>query len=78
MSLVDRSAGESFLSVVRGKPTPEEIAALVAVLLDRESDAGAAARSARRTRSAWADPAHVLRHSRHRVPARGSRVVPGA
>ncbi|HEX8006102.1 MAG TPA: acyl-CoA carboxylase subunit epsilon [Trebonia sp.] len=78
MSLVDRPAGEPFLTVVRGNPTPEEIAALVAVLLERESDAGPAPRSVRPTRSAWADPAHVLRLSRHRVPARGSRVLPGA
>jgi hypothetical protein len=77
MSLVDRLAGEPFLQVVRGNATPEEIAALVAVLLERESDAGAAA-SPTRQRSAWADPVHVLRHSRHPVPGRGSRVFPGA
>jgi hypothetical protein len=77
------SLEEPFLSVVRGNPTPEEIAALVAVLLERGSDAGpaaagpAAARPVRPARSAWADPAHVLRHA-PRVPVRGSRVFPGA
>jgi hypothetical protein len=70
------SAGEPFLRVVRGNPAPEEIAALVAVLLERGSDAGPAARPVRRARSAWADPAHVFRHS-PRVPVRGSRVLPG-
>jgi hypothetical protein len=70
------SAGEPFLRVVRGNPAPEEIAALVAVLLERGSDAGPAVRPVRQARSAWADPVHVLRHSQ-RVPVRGSRVFPG-
>jgi hypothetical protein len=72
------SAGEPFLRVVRGNPAPEEIAALVAVLLERGSDAGQAVRPMPRARSAWADPAHVLHHARQRVPVRGSRVRPGA
>jgi hypothetical protein len=71
------SAGEPYLRVVRGNPTPEEIAALVAVLLERGGDAGPAARPAPRARSAWADPAHVLHHARQRAPVRGSRVRPG-
>jgi len=75
------SAGEPYLRVVRGNPTPEEIAALVAVLLERGGDAGPAARPAARpaprARSAWADPAHVLHHARQRAPVRGSRVRPG-
>jgi Acyl-CoA carboxylase epsilon subunit len=72
------NAEEPYLRVVRGNPTPEEIAALVAVLLGHGSDAGPAARPVRRARSAWADPARVLHHSGHRVPVRGSRVRPGA
>ena len=71
------SAGEPYLRVVRGNPTPEEIAALVAVLLERGSDAGQAVRPMPRARSAWADPAHVLHHARQRAPVRGSRVRPG-
>jgi hypothetical protein len=74
----DRPAGEPYVRVVRGHPTPGELAALIAVLLQRESDAVPAARPARRPRSAWADPAQVLRHSRHLVPGRASRVLPGA
>lgn len=72
------SAEEPYLRVVRGNPTPEEIAALVTVLLGRGSDAGPAARPVRRARSAWADPAQVLHQSRRHVPVRGSRVRPGA
>ena len=55
----DRPALEPFLRVVRGNPTPEEIAVLVVALLARDSDA--AARPVRQPRSAWADLAHVLR-----------------
>jgi Acyl-CoA carboxylase epsilon subunit len=72
------SAEAPYLRVVRGNPAPEEIAALVAVLLERGSDAGPAARPAPRVRSAWADPAYVLHQARQRVPVRGSRVRPGA
>jgi acyl-CoA carboxylase epsilon subunit len=45
-----------FLRVVRGEPTAEELAALVAVLAARS----AAPAPARRPRSAWADPARRL------------------
>ena len=45
------------LRVVRGEPTPEELAALVAVLTAR---AAAAAPPPVRPRSAWADPARRL------------------
>jgi hypothetical protein len=47
-----------FLRVVRGEPTAEELAALVAVLAAR---AAAAAAGRPRPRSAWADPAARLR-----------------
>ncbi|HZB51776.1 MAG TPA: acyl-CoA carboxylase subunit epsilon [Mycobacteriales bacterium] len=46
------------LRVVRGEPTAEELAALVAVLTARAA-AGRAGRP--RLRSAWADPATRLR-----------------
>lgn len=46
-----------FLRVVRGEPTAEELAALVAVLAAR----AAAAPVQPRPRSAWADPASRLR-----------------
>jgi hypothetical protein len=45
------------LRVVRGDATPEEIAALVAVLLSRT----AAGEAARRAPSAWADRSRQLR-----------------
>ena len=46
------------LRVVRGEPTAEELAALVAVLAARS--AAAAAPPPARPRSAWADPARRL------------------
>jgi hypothetical protein len=46
-----------FLRVVRGEPTAEELAALVAVLAVRAAAGPAGARP----RSAWADPATRLR-----------------
>jgi Acyl-CoA carboxylase epsilon subunit len=45
-----------YLRVVRGQPTAEELAALVAVL----AAASAAAAPPPRPRSAWADPARRL------------------
>ena len=50
---------QSFLRVVRGEPTPEEIGALVAVLTARARPAGGSA--PRERRSAWSDPARRLR-----------------
>jgi hypothetical protein len=65
--------GAPVLFAVRGNPASEEVAALVAVLLERQRDAGAGARPARRPRSAWADPARVLRRvPHHHVPGPGS------
>jgi hypothetical protein len=49
-----------FLRVVRGDPTPEEIAALVAVLTAR-ARAASASPPAPRPRSAWSDPSRRLR-----------------
>jgi len=50
--------GEPVLRVVRGNPTPEEIAALVAVLVARRGDGGAEPAP---SRSAWADRSRALR-----------------
>jgi hypothetical protein len=50
---------ERFLQVVHGDPTPEEIAALVAVLTARAR--AATEPKARARRSAWSDPARRLR-----------------
>ena len=52
------AAARPLLRVVRGEPTPEELAALVAVVgapaLERRRAAGCA-------RSAWSDPARLVR-----------------
>ena len=65
----DQPAARPLLRVVRGDATPEEIAALVAVLAARggESDAPAQPRS---FKNAWSDRSRLLR----RPPA----TVPGA
>jgi len=49
--------GTPYLRVVRGEPTAEELAAVVAVLAARSAAAPAPARP---PRSAWADPARRL------------------
>jgi Acyl-CoA carboxylase epsilon subunit len=56
------SAGDDrpILRVVRGDATPEEIAALVAVLLARSADAGAPGQ-ARSVPGSWADRSRQLR-----------------
>ncbi|MBO0806710.1 MAG: acyl-CoA carboxylase subunit epsilon [Actinobacteria bacterium] len=76
----DRPVGEPFLCVVRGNPAPEEIAALAAAFLAQDGDAAVCpaspARSAGQTRSAWGDPARLLRnHPGHRGPG-GWRRLP--
>ncbi len=71
----DQPADEPFLQVVRGSVTPEEIAALVAVFLARAS--APTSRPASRPRSAWGDPAGVLRRrAGHRGARNGSRRLP--
>jgi len=52
--------GEPLLRVVRGDATPEEIAALVAVLMPRSADAGAP-RPARSVQNSWSDRSRLLR-----------------
>jgi hypothetical protein len=54
-------AGVPALRVVRGDATPDEIAALVAVLLSRPFDGGDPPARARPARSAWADRSSQLR-----------------
>ena len=61
----DPSAGEPALRVVRGDATPEEIAALVAVLLSRSGGGEGPPVPAR---SAWADRASQLRRPLHPGP----------
>jgi hypothetical protein len=57
----DRPEGRPFLRVVRGDPTPEELAALVAVVMARSAEADAA--PAAPSRSAWSDRSRQLRGS---------------
>jgi len=59
------SASKPLLRVVKGDPTPEELAALVAVIAAR--NAAAPARK-RRMRSEWGHPAHQMRGSHRRGP----------
>jgi acyl-CoA carboxylase epsilon subunit len=65
----DRAAGEPALRVVRRDATPEEIAALVTVLMARSGSAGSAARRPGRTaRGAWSDRSRQLRRPLHPGP----------
>jgi hypothetical protein len=58
----DRPAGEAALRVVHGDATPEEIAALVAVLAARSGSAAGAARlPARPAGGGWSDRSRQLR-----------------
>ncbi|MFI6339671.1 acyl-CoA carboxylase epsilon subunit [Streptomyces sp. NPDC050535] len=47
------------IKVVRGNPTPEELAAALAVVRVRAAAAASAPSGAPGTRDAWADPARV-------------------
>jgi acyl-CoA carboxylase epsilon subunit len=74
----DSSAGEPALRVVRGDATPEEIAALVAILMARSEQGGAARRPARPAPGAWADRASQLRRPLHPGPGAWRRsALPG-
>jgi hypothetical protein len=79
----DRPAGEPVLRVVRGDATPEEIAALVAVLVARSGRSGrdgvgAARRSARPAPGAWSDRSRQLRRPLHPGPGAWRRsALPG-
>jgi hypothetical protein len=55
-------AGAPVISVVRGQPTEEELAAVVTVLMSRAAPAsGSAAAPAPGSRSRWSDRARLLR-----------------
>jgi Acyl-CoA carboxylase epsilon subunit len=74
----DRPAGRSgrpYLRVVRGDATPEELAALVAVLLSRSAEADAAPAP---PRSAWSDRSRQLRRPLYPGPGAWRRsALPG-
>lgn len=57
-----RPAGKPLLRVVRGEPTPEELAALVAVVTARSA---AAAETAPAPRTAWNAPVRLVRQPVH-------------
>ncbi|AYN39730.1 acyl-CoA carboxylase subunit epsilon [Streptomyces dangxiongensis] len=56
------------IKVVRGNPTPEELAAALAVVRVRAAAAATAPSGAEGPRDAWADPARI---ADARVPAPG-------
>ncbi|MCX5204604.1 acyl-CoA carboxylase epsilon subunit [Streptomyces sp. NBC_00237] len=56
------------IKVVRGNPTPEELAAALAVVQARAASAGTAAPGPSAPRPAWSDPARV---AAHRLPRPG-------
>ncbi len=57
------------LRVVKGDPTPEELAALVAVVAARSAAVAAAAAGSRRPlRSEWGHPARAVRRGHHAGP----------
>ncbi|MGA4850890.1 acyl-CoA carboxylase epsilon subunit [Streptomyces sp. G5(2025)] len=56
------------IKVVRGNPTPEELAAALAVVQARAAAVADQPSSAPAPPAAWADPARV---ARHRLPAPG-------
>ena len=58
---VDRGTAEPLLRVVFGDPTPDELAALVAVLVARAGTTAAAAADSDAPRPAWQDRARYLR-----------------
>ena len=58
------------IKVVRGNPTPEELAAALAVVQARAAAVATAPSGAPRERAAWADPARV---AMSHLPAPGPR-----
>ena len=63
----DQPPSRPLLRVVRGDATPEEIAALVAVLMGRSADAGAPSQG-RSAQGFWSDRASQLRRPLHPAP----------
>ncbi|WP_019634981.1 acyl-CoA carboxylase subunit epsilon [Actinomadura atramentaria] len=66
------SEAEPFLQVVRGDPTAEEVAALVAVLTARAQAAAAARGAAPEPVSRWADRARLVRGGAPARPGPGA------
>ncbi|HUP98947.1 MAG TPA: acyl-CoA carboxylase subunit epsilon [Aeromicrobium sp.] len=62
--MADETEPKPLLRVVKGDPSPEELAALVAVIAARSS----APVRRRRTRSEWGHPAHQMRGMLRRGP----------
>ncbi|MFJ2257710.1 acyl-CoA carboxylase epsilon subunit [Streptomyces sp. NPDC087844] len=56
------------IKVVRGNPTPEELAAALAVVRARAAAAATPPPGAAKSRDAWSDPSRL---SHHRLPAPG-------
>lgn len=50
------------IKVVRGNPTPEELAAALAVVHARAAAAAATPPGAPKARDAWSDPARIATH----------------
>ncbi|MGI5137450.1 MULTISPECIES: acyl-CoA carboxylase epsilon subunit [unclassified Streptomyces] len=50
------------IKVVRGNPTPEELAAALAVVRARAAAAAALPPGAARERDSWADPSRIAAH----------------
>jgi hypothetical protein len=57
----DQPGGQPLLRMVRGDATPEEIAALIAVILAARAAGTEAPRPARSVQSAWSDRSRLLR-----------------
>jgi hypothetical protein len=56
------------IKVVRGNPTPEELAAALAVVQVRDAAAAGTPSGAPRPRDSWADPSRI---AAHRLPQPG-------
>ncbi|MER5449017.1 acyl-CoA carboxylase epsilon subunit [Streptomyces sp. NPDC002766] len=56
------------IKVVRGNPTPEELAAALAVVRARAAAASAVTPDAARPRDSWSDPSRI---ATHRLPQPG-------
>ena len=74
----DRPAAEPVLRVIRGDATPEEVAALVAVLMSRAAAAASAQQAPSQARSAWSDRSRLVRGPLSPGPGAWRRsVLPG-
>jgi hypothetical protein len=74
----ERSLARPALRVVRGDATPEEIAALVAVLMARSAAGEVPSGSSVSARSAWSDRSAMLRRSLRPGPGAWRRsALPG-